>query len=343
MKKIVLSIVIIVLAAILFLLLLPTPVNEEGYEVQVLVENLDTPWAIDFLPDGSMIFTERPGWVSLYKEGNVEIIGTIDVSEVSESGLMGIAVDPAFETNQYIYVYYTAETGNRLSRFTLEETLQEETVLIDNIPNAMFHDGGRVKFGRDGLLYVTTGDATEPPSAQDIDSLAGKILRLNKDGSVPEDNPFENYVYSYGHRNPQGITWSPDGTIYASEHGPTRNDEINIIEKGENYGWPTECDTASEEFVNPLVCYTEFTLAPAGIAYLDKTLYVAGLRGTQLRKLTLSEDGRSIVSEEALFVELGRIRDVVEHDGYLYIATSNRDGRGVPAITDDRIIRISLQ
>ena len=161
---------------------------------------------------------------------------------------------------------------------------------------------------------------------------------MNKDGSIPEDNPFGNFVYSYGHRNPQGLAWL-DGQLYASEHGPSRNDEINIIIKGENYGWPNEC-TGEGDWINPIRCYTEFTLAPSGIAFYKNELYVAGLRGTQLRRIALSEDGKSILKEEELFTDLGRIRESVEHDGYLYIATSNRDGRGVPRVGDDKIIRI---
>jgi len=316
----------------------PEKADEKGFESEVLAENLDTPWAIDFLPDGRMIFTERPGIVSVYSDGKVSIVGRINASEESESGLLGIAVDSEFDENMYVYVYYTYENGNRVSRFRLNDGLEDEFILLDDIPNARFHDGGRIKFGPDGKLYITTGDATVPSSAQDINSLAGKILRMNKDGSIPEDNPFGNFVYSYGHRNPQGLAWL-DGQLYASEHGPSRNDEINIIIKGENYGWPNEC-TGEGDWINPIRCYTEFTLAPSGIAFYKNELYVAGLRGTQLRRIALSEDGKSILKEEELFTDLGRIRESVEHDGYLYIATSNRDGRGVPRVGDDKIIRI---
>ncbi|HLC86964.1 MAG TPA: PQQ-dependent sugar dehydrogenase [Candidatus Nanoarchaeia archaeon] len=315
-------------------------IEKAKIEIKILAENLDTPWAIDFLPDDRLIFTERSGRVSILKNEKANVVGTIDVSEVSESGLLGIAVDPEFEDNNFIYLYYTHDDGNRVSRFILNEKLEDEVILLDNIPNARFHDGGRIKFGPDGKLYITTGDATIPSASQNINSLAGKILRINKDGSVPEDNPFENYVYSYGHRNPQGIVWHPiTNELYSSEHGPTRNDEINKIIKGGNYGWPTECDKTSE-FIQPIRCYAEFTLAPSGIAFSENYLYVSGLRGTQLRKITF--DGEKIVNEEALFEDLGRIRDVVEHDGYLYISTSNKDGRGLPRENDDKIIRIKL-
>ena len=327
MKKIIFVVLILILIYSITNLLPP-----QGYEI--VVNGLDTPWAIDFLPDDTMIFTERGGRVSVLDEG-VRVIANIEVSEVSESGLSGIAVDPDFEENRFVYVYYTHSSGNRISRFVFNEKLEEETILLDNIPSARFHDGGRIKFGPDGLLYITTGDATDPSSAQDIDSLSGKILRMNKDGSVP-DNPFGNYVYSYGHRNPQGIAWRGD-VMYSAEHGPTRNDEVNIIEKGGNYGWPiVQCDETSE-YIDPIRCFSEFTLAPGGTAIHENDLYVTGLRGSQVRKIGL-DDGK----EEELFSELGRIRDVVVHNGYIYIATSNRDGRGVPRVNDDKIVRFKV-
>ena len=167
---------------------------------------------------------------------------------------------------------------------------------------------------------------------------------MNKDGTIPTDNPFSSYVFSYGHRNPQGLAWHPaTKQLYASEHGPTRNDEINFIVKGQNYGWPTEeCDKASDKYTKPLRCYEEFTLAPSGIAFYNNDLYVTGLRGAQLRKIVLDKDYKTVINEEELFSELGRIRDVVEYNGYLYITTSNRDGRGIPKVNDDKIIRIKL-
>ncbi len=333
---------LIIILALYFII--PKPANQEGYETEILVQDLNTPWAIDFLPDGKMIFTERDGRVSILDNGATKTVGTITVTQIGESGMLGIAVDPEFNTNKFVYLYYTSTNGNRISRFTLNGTLQNETVLIDRIPNAQFHNGGRLKFGPDGKLYATTGDATNNQSAQDINSLGGKILRINKDGTVPSDNPFRNYVYSYGHRDPQGITWNPlTQEMYSSEHGATRNDEINIITKGANYGWPIYQGTESAEgYIKPLAVYTDFTLAPSGIAYYNGALYVAGLRGSQLRKITLSADGKSLTGEVTLFTNLGRIREVVVHDGYLYISTSNRDGRGIPQSGDDKIIRIKV-
>lgn len=316
-------------------------VQEESsvFEFEILAKNLDTPWAIDFLPDGRMIFTERPGRVSVLDNGNVKVVGNIKVNELSESGLLGIAIDPEFDKNNFVYLYYTTDTSNRVSRFTLGEELGDEFILIDDIPSARFHDGGRIRFGPDGLLYVTTGDATVPSSSQDINSLAGKILRMNKNGSIPGDNPFGNYIYSYGHRNSQGIDWIGE-KLYSAEHGPSKNDEINIVVKGGNYGWPKECDEEGEH-IDPIICYSEFTIAPSGIAAYNNNLYVAGLRGTQLRKIVL--DDEKILEEEVLINYLGRIREVVYYNGDLYISTSNRDGRGLPRVNDDKIIRIRLQ
>ena len=337
-KKIIFPMIILTAVLLASFLL----INKQGEQkAEILVQDLDTPWAIDFLPDGRMIFTERPGRVSLFDRGETRVIGYINTSEESESGLLGIAVDPEFNENNFIYAYYTHEQGNRVSRFILNDTLTNELILLDGIPNARFHDGGRIKFGPDGKLYVTTGDATEPSSAQDVNSLAGKILRMDKDGKVPADNPFGNYAYSYGHRNPQGIAWHPASKeLYSSEHGPTRNDEINIIEKRGNYGWPQECDVTSGDYKNPIICYSEFTLAPSGIALHNNKLYIAGLRGAQLRRITLGEDGRTALKEEEVLGSFGRIRDVVERDGYLYIATSNRDGRGIPRLNDDKILKV---
>ncbi|HME86946.1 MAG TPA: PQQ-dependent sugar dehydrogenase [Candidatus Nanoarchaeia archaeon] len=330
---------ILIMVLLLFLVVLfSVSVNENILLEGVVIQDLDTVWSIAFLPNGNMLFTERPGRLHFF-DGTDHIIAEINVSEVSESGLMGLAVDPEYESNHFIYLYYTHEENeNRIARFTLENNrLLNEVILIDNILAARFHDGGRLAFGPDGKLYATTGDATIPSTAQDLTSLSGKILRMNKDGSIPEDNPFQSYVWSYGHRNPQGIVWNND-VMYASEHGPSANDEINIIEKGNNYGWPSECSD-DEKYTQPIRCFTEFTLAPGGIAVNDNILYVAGLRSTQLRKLTL--DGRKILKEEVIIDNIGRIRDVVRHDGYLYIGTSNNDGRGLPHPHDDKIIRVT--
>lgn len=336
---------ILISAGLMFLFIQPAPPTVSHGEATTLAQNLEVPWAMDFLPNGTMIFTERVGRVNLLEEGGAIVkVADIDVSQVTESGLLGVAVDPNFTENKYIYLYYTHEGGvNRISRFVLDGTLSNETVLLDNIPGGSIHNGGRLKFGPDGKLYATTGEGGNSDLAQDINSTGGKILRMNPDGTVPSDNPFGNYVYAYGNRDPQGITWNPNGILYESEHGASMNDEINIITQGGNYGWPiVQGDQNTSPYISPIRVYTNFTLAPSGIAFYHNNLYVTGLRGSQLRVLNLSGDGKSITGESILLNNMGRIRDVVVHDGFLYISTSNRDSRGFPQSGDDKIIRIEL-
>ncbi|MDG5815098.1 PQQ-dependent sugar dehydrogenase [Chitinispirillales bacterium ANBcel5] len=307
--------------------------NQNTVTVTDIATGLEIPWAIDFLPDGSMIFTQRPGEVKLQRDNTTELIGQIDVIHQGEAGLLGVAVDPDFNENNYIYLYYTYQQQamfNRISRFTLNGSLSDEFIVLDSIDGANIHNGGRIKFGPDGLLYATTGDANDPSLSADTNSLAGKILRMEKDGSVPGDNPFGNYVYALGLRNPQGLAWRDD-TLYASSHGPVRRDELHRIERGMDYGWPEPCDQTGLAFR----CYTEFTLAPSGIAIYENMLLVTGLRGNQLRRVDLQSD-----QEFEHLTELGRLREVVLYEGYLYIATSNRDGRGTPQPNDDRIVKV---
>jgi aldose sugar dehydrogenase len=300
---------------------------------ETVAGDLTIPWAIDFLPDGTMLFTERPGAVKMKSGDSIITIGRINVAHTGEAGLLGIAVDPDFVTDSIVYLYYTYGNNglyNRVSAFALRDSIFGERVLLDSIPGAMYHDGGRIKFGPDGMLYVTTGDAQEPSRSGDTGSLAGKILRMEKSGAVPADNPFNNYVYALGLRNPQGLAWHND-TLYASDHGPQRYDEINRIVKGADYGWPRTCDTEPA-----FRCYTDFTIAPSGIAIVGDRLYVACLRGEQVRRIDLSSS-----NEEELFTGFGRVRDVVLHQNSLYIATNNKDGRGRPGDSDDRILLIN--
>ena len=317
--------------------------NKKNSDFEILATNLEIPWAIDFLPDERLIFTQRPGEISILDNGKIKVVGKAG-SSYGEAGLLGIAVDPDFNKNKFVYLYYTNNDGNKISRFILNnDKLTEETVLLDGIRKSSNHDGGRLKFGPDGKLYATTGDALNPQSAQDINSLSGKILRMNKDGSIPEDNPFGNYIYSYGHRNPQGIAWHPKtGELFASEHGNFRNDEINLIVKGKNYGWPEiECDKTSKEVMSSIRCFDEFTLAPSGIAFYRDDLYVVGLRGEQLRKIALDEN-YNVIKEEIIVDNLGRLREVVVHKGYLYISTSNIGDETQPIEDNDKIVRINL-
>jgi len=229
----------------------PPPENESIEDAPLaasVAKKLDIPWALDFLPDGSIIFTERAGRIRLIdiREGLLpDPLLTIDeVEHTGEGGLLGIAVHPDFTQNQFIYVYYTYRDGaglaNKVVRFRMQDRdLLDEKLVIDGIPGASIHDGGRIKFGPDRLLYITTGDAAVSDSAQDKNSLAGKILRLNDEGIVPENNPFPGSpVYSFGHRNPQGLAWDDKGRLWATEHGSQAYDELNLIEPGKNYGWP---------------------------------------------------------------------------------------------------------
>lgn len=342
-KKYLLAIIIVLIIVVVAILVFPKNYNQTGFRSDVVAQDLQVPWAIDFLPNNTMIFTQRNGEVKIIDRTGSETVGKIDVTAHGESGLQGLAVDPDFSNNNYIYVYYTASDGNRVSRFVFDGTIKNETILLDKIPSNNIHNGGRIKFGPDGLIYITTGDAGNNASAQDLNSLAGKVLRMDKNGSIPVDNPYNNYVYTYGHRDPQGLAWSSNGTLYESEHGDTRNDEINILVSGGNYGWPLyQGNKTAPGYIPPMIVYTDYTLAPSGITFYNNKLYVAGLRGSQLRQISLTSNGSSFTGQQALFTQLGRIREVVFHDGYLYIATSNTDGRGIPQLGDDKIIRITV-
>ena len=327
--------------------------------IETVASGLEVIWSLAFAPDGRLFFTERPGRIRVIVDGQLreEPVATIDVAEsTSEGGLMGLALDPIFERNGHVYVMYTydGESGvmNRVSRFTVEgNRTSGEKVLLDRIPGAVNHDGGRVAFGPDRKLYVTTGDALMEDAPQDRQSLAGKILRINPDGSIPEDNPFPGSpVYSYGHRNPEGLAWQP-GTdlLYSTEHGPVGNDEVNRIERGKNYGWPVVQGQANErEFVDPLAVYSP-SVAPAGATFYASesipqwtgSFFFGTLRGEHLHRIVFDRAGEVAEQERLYQGEYGRIRSVAQGpDGALYFGTSNQDGRGTPAEADDRILRI---
>jgi len=317
--------------------------------VEVIAENLTVPWEVVFLPDGELLVTQRPGTLLLLKEGiSIPVEG---VRHVGEGGLLGAALHPDFSENNWLYLYQTTETENglrnRVNRYELVGSdLRLESTVVDDLPGARYHDGGRIAFGPDGYLYVALGDAGNEPAALDEQLLEGSILRYTADGAIPSSNPYGNAVYSYGHRNPQGLAWDDAGRLWSSEHGRSGAssgfDEINLIEAGANYGWPeSEGDEVADGTYGPVRhSGTATTWAPGDIVYHDGSLYMPGLRGRTLYEAVL--DGSEIIAWHEHVVEAyGRLRTVVVGpDGLLYLTTSNRDGRGVPASTDDRLIRI---
>lgn len=337
-------------------------------QLETVVEGLHIPWAAEFAPDGRIFLTERPGTVRVVRDGKVDLRpwAEIQVAHVGEAGLLGLALAPDFARTGAVYVYHTYDDGGRLWNRVVRLVSrgggsgQIDKVIIDRIPGGVVHDGGRIRFGPDGKLYVTTGDAREPGQAQNRASLAGKILRLNPDGTIPDDNPFlGSPVYSLGHRNPQGLAWHPQTrTMYEAEHGPSGEfglccrDEINVIEAGKNYGWPEASGRGgAPRFVDPIAdSGASETWAPSGILVPSAgpwrdSLLVAALRGSQLRRLILSGPGFArVASQEVYFREPGRLRDIFQGpDGTLYLLTNNTDGRGTPRPNDDRLLRIIIK
>lgn len=325
-------------------------VTEKG--LRTVVSDISTPWAIGFLPNGDLLVTERSGQVQ--RIGDDGAIYAIEgVRETSEGGLLGIAIHPDFNDNGYVYLYSTTVSSgalsNRIERYQLVgRELRGRTAILTDIPASANHDGGALAFGPDSKLYVTTGDAGNENLAQDRRSLAGKILRINDDGSIPDDNPFNNAIWSYGHRNPQGIAWDGRERLWSTEHGPsgaqTGRDELNLIEKGANYGWPTIAgDEVREGMKSPVIhSGNSDTWAPGGLAYANGSLYFAGLRGQTLYRAVINGD--DTVSLTRYFSgQYGRLRAVSIRSDELYFSTSNRDGRGTPASGDDHIYAVPLK
>lgn len=318
---------------------------------QVIADQLSIPWEIVFLPGGSeLLVTERTGNLRLIASTS-KSIPVSGVEHIGEGGLLGMALHPDFKENQWVYLYLTTRSGenliNRVERYKYDAgALSDKQTILEGIPGASFHDGGRIAFGPDNLLYITTGDAGDEQLAQDTKSLSGKILRVTDVGDTPTDNPFGNPVYSYGHRNPQGIAWDSDGRLWSSEHGrsglKSGFDEINLIKKGSNYGWPEiEGDEMRDGMVSPaLHSGSDETWAPGGLAFADGSLFFGGLRGQTLYQARL--DGDKITSIKSnLTNTYGRIRaSVAGQDGRLYISTSNTDGRGEAKQNDDKVISI---
>ena len=340
-----------------------TAADGTRFAVEVVAQNLEIPWAMTFAPDGRMFITERPGRVRVVERGQLltaPALSLTDVAAVGEGGLLGIAVHPDFATNHFVFLAYTARLagGGRETRVVryreVGNMLGEPAVLLDRVGAADIHDGARVRFGPDRKLYVTMGDTAVPPTAQDLGTLTGKILRLNDDGSVPGDNPLPGSpIFSYGHRNPQGIDWHPvTGEPWGSEHGQTGNDEINRLQPGRNYGWPViEGDQTRAGMEVPILFFSS-SIAPSGASFYTGTaiagfrgnLFVGTLAGQHLLRVRFdpNDPNRVAGTERLLAGRFGRIRDVVNGpDGTLYFCTSNRDGRNTPVATDDRLVKLS--
>jgi glucose/arabinose dehydrogenase len=323
-------------------------------ETTVVAAGLEAPWDLVFTPDGEALVSERDSsrLLSIDSSGNVEELQRLPENGTGEGGLLGIALSPNYESDGYIYAYYTTDTDNRVTRFRLGE---DPEPILTGIPVLTYHNGGRIAFGPDGNLYVGTGDAGETSNSQDLNSLGGKILRVTPDGDVPADNPFSNSpIYSYGHRNVQGLAWDEGGQLYATEFGQNRYDEVNRIQPGGNYGWPAVEGEggffASGEYIDPIATWATSEASPSGAAILkngaipqwEGSFFMAALRGQRLYRLALDPSGTVTEQQELLSGQAGRLRHVVQApDGSLWVLTSNRDGRGTPIATDDRILRLA--
>ena len=336
-------------------------IEEPLFEEDIVATGLEVPWSISVLDDNSLLVTERPGRVvRILENGTKSVVAKLEVANIGEAGLLGIALHPDFPGDRRVYLYVTQEKEGKLVNRVMYGKLSPEyssidgfKVIVDNIPGARIHDGGRIRFGPDSLLYITTGDAARPELSQDLSSLAGKILRVSPDGESPGDNPFyPSPIYSYGHRNPQGIDWHPQtGRMYSSEHGPVGRDEFNEIVPGGNYGWPYMAGKRGEKrpgLIEPVIDFGDESIAPSGASFavrgpkaLKDSLLIACLRARMLVKVDFDNDGNVTGYSTLLENRYGRLRDVVPHpDGGILVSTSNRDGRGDPRIGDDKIIRL---
>lgn len=343
-------------------------IESGDFKIEPIAENLEIPWAISF-PDETRIFvTERPGRVRLIEDGVLQETPMLQLSSIllgGEGGLMGMTLHPDFHLNRYVYLCHTyeADSGSAVKVVRYQENnnrLEYPKLIIDEIPGALYHAGCELGFGPDRKLYITTGDASQRELAQTLNTLAGKTLRLEADGQIPVDNPFigqgdaRGEVWSYGHRNAQGLTWSPAGVMYQTEHGPSGfdgpggYDEINLVDKGGNYGWPLIIGEDTQEGLQPPLKFYTPAIAPGSLTYysaemfpeLQGYLLVSALRGTSL--IALEVDGPEIRSESELVDDsYGRLREVnVGPDGSIYFSTTNKDGRGNYSAKDDVIYRI---
>jgi glucose/arabinose dehydrogenase len=328
----------------------PSPAAEGPVEplddVDVIATDLDVPWDLEFLDDGTVLVTERETALvrRVESDGTLTDIGEVpDVHASGEGGLMGIAVH-----EDWLYAMHTAADENRVVRMEFDgESLGDPEVILDGLPRAGNHNGGRIVFGPDGMLYVAAGDAADPPLAQDLDSPAGKILRLTPEGEVPDDNPFDGSpVWSYGHRNVQGLAFDDDDRLWASEFGTEVWDELNLIEAGSNYGWPlVEGIAETDDLTDPVAQWPTADASPSGIAYVLDTIFLAGLRGQRLWQVPVP-DGEAGEPEAFFNGEFGRLRHAeLAPDGTLWLLTNNTDGRNPDGAgqDDDRILRVTLE
>lgn len=320
-------------------------------DTQVISENLEIPWEIAFLPDRRMLVTQRTGNLLIInpEDGSEKSLTVENVRSAGEGGLLGVALHPLFNENSFLYLYTTTLQGgspiNRVERYEFKEDRLENRRIIIDIPASQNHNGGRIKFGPDDKLYIATGDAGNSQAAQDLNSLAGKILRLNDNGSIPDDNPlFNSPVYVYGLRNPQGLAWDDRDNLWAVDHGRSGlvsgYDELNLIEKGKNYGWPIiQGPEQRENMETPVInSGSTTTWAPAGAAFLNGSIFFTGLRGETLYQY----DTKNRELRQYFSGAYGRMRAIaIGPDGFVYIGTSNLDGRGEMMPEDDKIIKIN--
>jgi glucose/arabinose dehydrogenase len=317
--------------------------------VGTVATGLVAPWGMDFLPDGTALVTERDTTkVLAVKNGSVRTVGRLSGAQPQgEAGVLGLAVSPTYDEDARVYVYFTSPVDNRVVKMTYDgRRLGEPEVILDGIPSGFIHDGGRLEFGPDGYLYVSTGEIGEEQLAQDRSSLAGKILRITTEGEPAPGNPVDGSpVWTMGHRNVQGLAFDDQERLWATEFGANDWDELNQIDKGRNYGWPlVEGRGDLEQYRNPHAQWRTFEASPSGLAFLDGSLWAASLRGQRLWRIPVNEDGTIEQPQDYFVGDYGRLRTVVAApNGNLWLSTSNRDGRGDPAPRDDRILEIDLR
>ncbi|MQY03142.1 PQQ-dependent sugar dehydrogenase [Actinomadura macrotermitis] len=315
---------------------------------RVLATGLEIPWAIAFLPGGDALVTERRSarLLRVTREGKVSEVGRVPgVVPGGEGGLLGVAVSPGFAQDHLVYLHFTAAKDNRVVRFRYDgKGIGALSALVTGIPKGPNHNGGRIAFGPDGMLYIGTGEIYHTELAQDKNSLGGKILRVSPDGRPAPGNPFGNRVWTWGHRNVQGLAWDDAERMYATEFGQETWDEINRIERGGNYGWPkVEGVGHKKGFTDPELTWSTDEASPSGLAYAGGSLWAGALGGRRLWQVPLSPDGKVGKPVAHFTGTYGRLRAVVRApDGALWVTTSNRDGRGDPQQGDDKILVFPL-